>query len=44
MRSVVLNGRQEVHTEILSEKLKEKVHLEDVSLDGRIILKLNLKR
>jgi hypothetical protein len=34
-----VKGRGEVHTGIRWVKLKERVHLEDLGVDGRIILK-----
>jgi hypothetical protein len=36
-------GRAEVHTGFLLRNMKEKVHLEDLSIDGRIILKIIFK-
>jgi len=36
---VALVGRREVHTEFWLGNMKERAHLEDLGVDGRIILK-----
>jgi hypothetical protein len=37
-------GRRKIHTEVWWQNLKEQDHLEDLSVDGRIILKWTLKK
>ena len=37
-------GRRKIHTEVWWQNLKEQDHLEDLSIDGRTILKWTLKR
>jgi hypothetical protein len=39
-----VKGREEVHTGLWWVKLKERVHLEDLDVGGRIILKWISKR
>jgi hypothetical protein len=37
-------GRGDVHTELLLGKLRERDHLEDIGVEGRIILKWIFKK
>ena len=37
-------GREEMHTGFWWENLRERVHLQDLSVDGSIILKLDFRR
>lgn len=41
---VVSMERREIHTKCRLENMKGRAHLEDLSVSGRIILKLNLRK
>jgi hypothetical protein len=43
-KHVALRGREDVHRVIWSGNLRESGHLENLGLDGKIILKLILKK